>query len=195
MEKIGEGAEAKIYCAKVYGMDVILKSRGPKAYRLQELDLRIRRQRTKREAKLMKRAADSGLSVPKIIAVGDTVIFMQMIKGKLLKDTKITSSKASSIGDLLAKLHNLGIAHGDFTPANLISSGKELYLIDFGLADSTISSEEKALDMLLMKRQLEPSLYKQFISGYSKSSKSSREIIARLAEIEERGRYQSRTLG
>ncbi len=195
MEKIGEGAEAKIYCAKVYGIDVILKSRGSKAYRLQELDLRIRRQRTKREAKLMKRAADSGLSVPKIIAVGDTVIFMQMIKGKLLKDTKITLSKASSIGDLLAKLHNLGIAHGDFTPANLISSGKELYLIDFGLADSTISSEEKALDMLLMKRQLEPSLYKQFISGYSKNSKSSREIIARLAEIEERGRYQSRTLG
>ncbi len=193
MEKIGEGAEATIYLQDLFGSQIVVKSRKPKDYRIMELDTRIRRQRTKKEAKLMKKASEAGISVPKLVAVSPTIIFMEKIYGKLLKDTKITRLHARSLGELLAKLHNSGIVHGDFTPANIIASGSRLYLIDFGLSESTTSTEEKALDILLMKRQLSKEIYPDFIRAYS-ASKSSKEILARLAEIEERGRYQSRTL-
>ncbi|MDE1859836.1 MAG: Kae1-associated serine/threonine protein kinase, partial [Candidatus Micrarchaeota archaeon] len=111
-----------------------------------------------------------------------------------LKDSGITHTQSKSAGKLLAKLHNIDIAHGDFTPANLISSGNKLYLIDFGLSESTNSIEEKALDLLLMRRHMHASLYRSFIDNYAKAAKQGREITARLAKIEERGRYQTRTL-
>jgi len=101
---------------------------------------------------------------------------------------------AEKAGEQLALLHNAGITHGDFTPANLISNGREIYLIDFGLAEPTSSSEERALDVLLMKRQMSRERYSDFARAYSKAAKSSGETLRRLAEIEERGRYQIRTL-
>ncbi len=194
MIKIGEGAEATIYLETAYGREIVIKSRKPKGYRIKELDGRIRRQRTRKEAKLMKRAADSGISVPRVMAVGQTVILMEKIEGKLLNDTKITKSQARAIGEILAKLHNSGIAHGDFTPANIMYGRKKIYLMDFGLSEYTESNEEKALDILLMKRRLPGSTYPAFIKSYS-TAKSSKQILVRLAEIEERGRYQSRSLG
>lgn len=194
MKKISEGAEATIYAEYLFGNEIVIKSRKPKEYRIKELDNRIRRQRTKKEAKLMKKASDCGINVPKIIATSQTTIIMDKINGKLLKDIKISSPQAIQIGKILAELHNSEITHGDFTPANIIASGNKLYLIDFGLSEATSSSEEKALDILLMKRQLSSELYSEFIESYLKHAKSSKEIITRLAEIEERGRYQSRTL-
>ena len=194
MKKIGEGAEAIIYLETVYGKEIVIKSRKPKDYRIKELDNRIRRQRTKKEAKLMKKASNSGINAPKVIAVGQTVILMDKIDGKLFKDIAITKLHARAFGDILAKLHNSGIVHGDFTPANLMYDGEKIYLIDFGLSESTTSNEEKALDILLMKRQLASTIYNHFIKSYS-ASRSSKETLTRLAEIEERGRYQSRTLG
>ncbi len=193
MEKIGEGAEATIYLASLYGKEILIKSRKPKDYRIRALDIRIRRHRTKKEAKLMKKAADAGLNVPKVIGVGQTIILMEKIDGKLLKNISITKQHAQKLGKLLTSLHFLGVTHGDFTPANIISNGNEIFLIDFGLSESTTSNEEKALDILLMKRQLPKSVYPDFIKAYS-VSRSSKEILSRLAEIEERGRYQSRTL-
>ncbi len=193
MKKIAEGAEAKIYAGTIYGMEIVAKSRKPKDYRIKKLDNRIRRQRTKKEAKLMKRASDGGINAPRLISVTSTTIFMEKIDGKLLKDIPIKKQHAHSLGALLVKLHGLGIVHGDFTPANIICFGPKIYLIDFGLSESSTSSEEKALDILLMKRQLPKKLYPNFIKAYC-VSKSSKEILARLAQIEERGRYQSRTL-
>lgn len=195
MEKIGEGAEATIYTIDAFGKGMVVKTRNPKGYRIADLDSRIRRQRTKKEAKLIKRAMDCGINVPRLIAVGQNSIVMERIDGQLLKDIDITAEMVSSSGMLLAKLHNAGITHGDFTPANLMISGKKLYLIDLGLSDTVSSSEEKALDVLLMKRQLGKNLYKVFVESYSGLAKSADDVLARLSEIEARGRYQSRALG
>ena len=106
MKKIGEGAEAVIYSSKIYGNDIIVKSREPKKYRIKELDIRLRRYRTKKEAKIINKAANANISVPKIIAVGETTIMMSRINGKLLKDIKITKNHMQKSGELLAKLHN-----------------------------------------------------------------------------------------
>ena len=194
MQIIAEGAEALIYSATLYGKEVLVKYRDPKRYRIKELDDNIRKTRTKKEAKLMVRALEAGVNVPEIIGVGENEIYLAKIDGRLLKDISISSQLSRKSGEQLAILHNAGITHGDFTPANLISKGNEVYLIDFGLADSTPSGEERALDILLMKRQISARQYSDFASAYSRTAKSSKETIRRLAEIEERGRYQSRTL-
>ncbi len=195
MRIVAEGAEALIYSTTLYGREVLIKYRAPKRYRIKELDESIRKTRTKKEAKLMVRASAAGVNVPEIIGVGENEIYLEKIEGRLLKDISISSQLSRKSGEQLAILHNAGITHGDFTPANLISNGNGIYLIDFGLADSTPSCEERALDILLMKRQISGARYADFAKAYSKTAKSSKDTMRRLAEIEERGRYQSRTLG
>ena len=140
------------------------------------------------------KALESGANVPQVIAVGGSAIYLERISGKLLKDMRITKEAARLAGKQLAILHNSGITHGDFTPANIISDGKKVYVIDFGLSEPATGSEERALDLLLMKRQINGLLYSYFVSSYSRSAKSSKETLQRLEEIEERGRYQTRTL-
>lgn len=194
MKMIAEGAEAKIYEVDVFGKEVLVKRREPKGYRIKEIDIDLRRTRTKKEAKIIARAFEYGISVPSLIGVSDFSIYMSKINGKLLKDRAITKQDASSAGILLGQLHNSGMVHGDFTPANIISDGRKLYLIDFGLSDIIQSDEERALDVLLMKRQLEKQLYSEFEKGYSSVAQSAAKTLSRLASIERRGRYQSRTL-
>ena len=194
MKMVSEGAEALIYSTTLYGKEILIKYRAPKRYRIKELDENIRKSRTKKEAKLMVRAAETGVNVPGIIGVGANEIYLEKINGKLLKDIKMSAQLSKKAGEQLGRLHNAGITHGDFTPANLISGDNEIYVIDFGLAESTSSSEERALDMLLMKRQISPELYSDFVRAYSRTAKSSKETMSRLDEVEERGRYQVRTL-
>ncbi|MHB1829992.1 MAG: KEOPS complex kinase/ATPase Bud32 [Candidatus Micrarchaeaceae archaeon] len=194
MKKIGEGAEAVIYSGKIYGKEVIVKYRAPKRYRVAELDTTIRKGRTRKEAMVIARAIDAGVNVPMLIGLGAYEIYMEYIRGTALKDVEATKAIMAMAGVQLGRLHNAGISHGDFTPANIITKGKNVYVIDFGLAEITESSEERALDLLLMKRQVSASLNRAFLSGYTKNSSSSRDVLRRLSEIEERGRYQIRTL-
>ena len=194
MKIVSEGAEALIYSADLYGTEILVKYRAPKTYRVKELDESIRKARTKKEAKLMVKAAEHGVNVPKIIGVGEASIYLERLDGKLLKDIKISKDMSSKAGEQLGRLHNAGITHGDFTPANLISMEGEVWIIDFGLAESTSSSEERALDVLLMKRQLDADCYLHFARSYSATAKSGKETMMRLDSIEERGRYQVRTL-
>ena len=194
LKKFSEGAEATIYLARLYGKDVLIKHREPKRYRVRELDESIRIARTKKEAKMTVKAHENGVSVPQVVAVGSSAIYMEHLHGKLLKDTRITKDAARLVGKQLAILHNSGIVHGDFTPANIITDGKKIYVIDFGLSEPSSASEERALDLLLMKRQMTKALYSAFASSYSRNAKSSKETLSRLEAIEERGRYQTRTL-
>jgi Kae1-associated kinase Bud32 len=190
----GQGAEARLYGTRIFGADLVVKSREPKAYRIKELDTRLRVQRTRNEARLMQRAYAAGVRVPRLIGLGRFSIYMERLDGRLLKDVKINEGQAEELGQVLARLHHANIAHGDFTTANIMSTRKGLYVIDFGLASSDWRLEEKAIDLLLMKRSLSGRLYAGFAKAYLKNSDEGREVMKRLAEIEKRGRYQSRTL-
>ena len=120
---------------------------------------------------------------------------MGFINGKLLSE--IDGNKnvyLKDAGILLGMLHNNNIAHGDFTPANIMVFNKELFIIDFGLSEIVDSVEQKALDILLMKRSISQKGFGIFISSYKKSSKAHKLIIKKLNELEMRGRYQQRSL-
>ncbi len=194
MEIVGEGAEAKLYSTKIYGVDSLVKSREPKSYRIPQLDVPLRRRRTRKEARIMQKADAAGIRVPKMLGVGEFSIYMERIYGRLLKDGRISAAQARQAGELLAKMHNAGIVHGDFTPANIIAEKGRICVIDFGLSDTMGDVEEKAVDILLMKRSISPQLYACFEKGYTGRSDSGKSILRRLAAVEKRGRYQSRTL-
>lgn len=195
VKKIAEGAEAHIFQTKVLGAPAVIKRRSSKSYRIKALDDQIRKERTRIEARVMQRAYSYGISVPKLFGVDSFSIYMEMIEGKLLKDTKVSSIFFEKIGLALAHLHNVDIIHGDFTPANVMVTKKGMCIIDFGLSEISKSEEEKALDVLLMKRATSKKEYSSFIEGYTKSNKTGHTILKRLEEIELRGRYQTRTLG
>lgn len=202
MKKISEGAEACIYLLEghkaVHSYAFILKYRQKKNYRVKELDEALRMRRTRIEARALYAAHIAGINVPILKLAGRYEILTSYVKGKMLKDLLYMREKPNGAirkaGEYLAKLHNIDIAHGDYTPANIIVAKNNVYIIDFGLAVFTKSIEDKALDMLLMKRSLDSKQFGYFLSGYKTYSNNYSIMVKRLDEIERRGRYQTRTL-
>ncbi len=194
MKIFSEGAEAKIYSTDVLGQPALVKVREAKAYRVKKLDEEIRSSRTKTEARTLQRAHKLGVRVPRILAVGKFSIYLEQLGGKLMRDSEHHAKTFVELGKMLGMMHNGNIIHGDFTPANVLLDGSRVALIDFGLAEVTVSIEEKALDLLLMKRSVDPKMYAAFEKSYASTCKNAAEIIERLAEVEKRGRYQVRTL-
>jgi len=180
---------------------IIKKSRIKKSYRIPELDEKIRKLRTRSEAKNIERASKV-INVPKIIKIDEQKkeIFMEFIEGKKLSEhlneLKNKNQVAEKIGESVAKLHDINIIHGDLTTSNMILSENKIFLIDFGLSFHSTKIEDKAVDIHLFKQALESKhyryydkLYKSFIEGYKKS-KNSKETLKRLEKVEERGRYK-----
>lgn len=202
MKRVSEGAEAEIYETTFLGVPAIVKDRVEKAYRIGELDHQIREQRTKSEARILSRASQNGANVPRVLMTNKYQIFMNRIKGKTLnviileKEGKDSIEKAmTESGRQLAALHNSNIIHGDYTPANIMVGEEGTWIIDFGLGDITNSIEDKALDVLLMKRSVNKNLYALFAKSYASANhKDSKAVLSRLSDIEKRGRYQTRTL-
>ena len=86
-----------------------------------------------------------------------------------MKSTIIDYSKlAKNIGRTVGSLHSIGIVHGDLTTSNMILLMKDtkqqqpqkekeyqLSIIDFGLAKSSLSVEEQAVDLYVLERALQ----------------------------------------
>lgn len=194
---IQQGAEAKILQVK----NKVIKDRIPKSYRLQELDNKIRKRRTKSEAKILEKASKL-IPIPKISSseLSDFQITMDFIDGKKLSDhlDELPNSIeiCETIGSQIAILHDNEIIHGDLTTSNMILDKQKLYFIDFGLSFISNKAEDKAVDLHLIKQALEAKHFKHYeeffkavIEGY-KSSENSKTIIERLKKVEARGRYK-----
>jgi Kae1-associated kinase Bud32 len=194
--KISEGAEADIYLVDLLGIKCIMKYRRKKNYMPAALDESLSLRRTRSEAKAMIAARRAGVAVPSILLVSKYSIFMEKIDGTVLYelDEKLPRSVLKDSGKILAKLHNSDIAHGDFTKANLmIGDNGSLYAIDFGLSAQTDSVEEKALDLLLLKRSLGEG-FETALDSYKRVALSGSAVLRKLEDIETRGRYQERSL-
>ena len=126
---------------------------------------------------------------------------------------------AVELGKLIAAIHNLGVIHGDLTTSNMLilEDGSstytltqqqqkqtfELVLIDFGLAKSSSSAEEQAVDLYVLERALlstHPDLPDHFLDDVLKSyaehatsavknpKKSQQSTLSRLEQVRLRGR-------
>ena len=202
-----KGAEADLYLADWHGRKVVLKKRLPKEYRPKMLDEQIRAYRTIHEPQLMHEAKKAGVPTPIIFLVDhkSTIIIMEYIEGKQVKQilNEVTESQRQSlcfrIGEMIGRLHEYGIIHGDLTTSNLILrlDGK-IFFLDFGLGDKTKELEARGVDLHLMKRALQSTHYKfadecfeSAIRGYSTvmSPETSENVLEKIKEIEKRGRY------
>lgn len=193
------GAEAELYTDRLVDRKVATKNRVSKKYRIKEIDIPLRRGRTRGEASLLHSAKEGGVACPPVYEIEEFKLKLGFIDGVLLRDfIKKEGGRAASqvvreVGEGLARLHRRGIVHGDFTTANVMVSGRKVFFIDFGLGSFSRDAEEKAIDVLLMKKSLgNESLYRSFLSGYKKYEKC-KEVIRQLAEIEKRGRYVVRS--
>ncbi len=189
-----KGAEAYVYNHLLLGISCIIKERRKKSYRAEMLDQMLRVSRTKSEARIMIYAYKNNIPIPRLLFVSKYAIAMERLNGEILTDLKITKEDMLQAGACLGMLHNIDIAHGDFTPANLIKCDSKIFVIDFGLSEITNQIESKALDILLMKRSIPPSFFKVFIQGYKSKSTSYDTIMLKLTELLNKGRYQLRTL-
>ena len=218
MELIKQGAEAKIYRGtfeEVFGVDllkedVIVKHRIPKQYRIREIDERLRKERTVREARVLHRAKEFGVNCPHVYEVDmrDMKIVMEFIGGDRLKELleRVPMEErlrlCREVGRQVGRLHKAGIVHGDLTTSNMILREGKVYLIDFGLADFDSTLEARGVDLHLLKRAMESTHYTWFergfeavLEGYAEvlGEEARKEIEAKIEEIESRGRYRERS--
>jgi len=210
---IKKGAEASLYLADWQGRKVIMKKRLPKKYRPSRLDKHIRTYRTIHEPQLIYDAKKAGVPTPTIFLVDlkNATIIMEFIEGKQVKQllNEVTKSKRQQlclkIGELIGRLHENGIIHGDLTTSNMIldSEGK-IFFVDFGLGEKTNELEARGVDLHLMKRALQSThfsfteeCFDAVIRGYSKvlGAEIVKNILDKIKEIERRGRYVAERKG
>lgn len=199
MQLIKRGAEADIYHTWWFGRDAILKTRNPKPYRNTELDMRLRRQRTIREASMLHLVKSLGIHSPLVYFVNTKqyTIVMQHIAGKpihSLSNDEILSH-CDSMGQVAGLLHSAGIMHGDLTTSNFLYSD-DLYLIDMGLSSRTTKPEDWAVDMRLIKEIFNSAhadiireAWDKLKAGYAKTMPQWRRVLKITSDIERRGRY------
>ena len=128
MRLIAQGAEAKIFREN----NKIIKERIRKNYRNKDLDEFLRKSRTKKELKILADLRRAGVKVPRIIDSDKYTIILEYIDGNKLKDVldrKNFEKHCKRIGEIVAKMHDEDIVHGDLTTSNLLVKDNELYLI------------------------------------------------------------------
>lgn len=191
-----QGAEAILTLEN----NLVHKKRIKKSYRIPEIDIPLRKQRTRKEAKILDKLKGK-IPVPKLIKLNEanSEIILEYIKGKKLSDCLDKLKNKNKVMHEIAKsvslVHNQNIIHGDLTTSNMILVKDKVYLIDFGLSFHSSRIEDKAVDLHLLKQALEAKHYKHyrrlfslFLKYYNPENKA--RILEQLKRVEARGRYK-----
>ena len=207
---IHKGAEASLIYGHWFGKEVIFKHRIPKGYRIEQIDKKLRINRTLNEAKALIRVKHYGIKVPQVYEIDseNSTIVMKYIKGEKLKDALNSITKAKKLryleelGKNIAILHKNGHVHGDITTSNvIITETQDIFIIDFGLHNYSDSIEDKSTDLHLFKRVLISShgsdfdlCFEAFLEGYrgeygTEKKNECNKILKNITIIETRGRY------
>lgn len=218
MKLIREGAEAKLFLTESEGKKAVLKKRINKAYRNEALNDSLIKKRTRQEYSLLNQANLFCVKVPNTYSldVEDGSFIMEYIEGLRLKDCLNNKNKFSlnnkktdglknkkkgklkmccEAGRSIALLHKNNIIHGDLTTSNFMVN-KELILLDFGLGFRSHKIEDKATDLLNLKKTFlatHSSIkngWKSIQKEYCKRYDLGKTVLEKLEEIEKRARYK-----
>ncbi|KAI8872312.1 kinase-like protein [Ramicandelaber brevisporus] len=214
-----QGAEARVYTLdSFYGRPCVAKHRFTKTYRHPQLDRKLTAKRVAHEARALQKSLLVGLDAPALyhVDVDNGILCMEFIDGTTVRDYiyRYTTSDgfdeqaleivASSVGAILAKMHDNGIIHGDLTTSNMIvRSGQfdsmRIALIDFGLSSISALVEDKAVDLYVLERAFLSShpgsehVFENILAAYrtASSKKLCGEVMTRLEDVRMRGRKRS----
>jgi N6-L-threonylcarbamoyladenine synthase/protein kinase Bud32 len=173
----------------------VRKERVPKSYRHPDLDERLRRERTRIEARLTSEARREGVPTPVVYDVDDreAALTFERVGDTDLRDA-LVEARVRDLGRHLAACHAAGLVHGDPTPRNVRVDDERTYLIDFGLGYYTEDVEDHAMDLHVFAESLAGTaddadvLQAAFEDAYREAGDS--RVVEQLREIEGRGRYQ-----
>jgi N6-L-threonylcarbamoyladenine synthase/protein kinase Bud32 len=208
-----QGAEATV---SVEG-DRVVKRRIPRSYRHPALDERLRRERTRIEARLTSEARRCGVPTPLVLDVDtaeSTIVFQHV--GDRDLDAGLTAERARAVGRHLATIHDAGFVHGDPTTRNVrVTAGDgaagdaagdateaadgtddRVFLIDFGLGYHTGHEEDHAMDLHVFAQSLTGTaddadrLQAAAEDAYRATSERGETVLDRLRAVEGRGRYR-----
>lgn len=216
-----QGAEGRIFVSTFLSRKSVCKERFAKTYRHPELDRKLRYSRMVHEARCLVRCAREGIDVPQVYFVDEhhMSLHLEFIEGWTVKDYLLQHSAesewnevADAIGATLAKMHDVGIVHGDLTTSNMMirrhqrksdsndhSPAKPLKvtLIDFGLsAQSVTNPEDKAVDLYVLERAMASThpgsdvrLVPRIMEAYRKACRSGHyQTMEKLSQVRLRGR-------
>ncbi|PSQ42984.1 Kae1-associated kinase Bud32 [Halobacteriales archaeon SW_7_68_16] len=196
----GRGAEATVEL----GADRVTKRRVRKAYRHPELDDRLRRERTRAEARLLHEARGLGVPTPVVYDVdpGMGRLVVERVGDADLRDA-LSSNRVRAVGRYLARLHGGDVVHGDPTVRNVRvwtdrDPGGErpaTSIIDFGLGYHSGHVEDHAMDLHVLRGSLagtadDPGALSAAAEAGYRAAGGDPAVLDRLAAVESRGRYR-----
>lgn len=206
---VAEGAEATLRAVDWWGFPALLKARGAKKYRPKTLDDRLRRERTRTEARLLVDARRLGVRTPIVydLDVDRCQLILEELPGPTLKavlqDPQLTpevvGAAVRTFGEALGRLHAGRVAHGDLTSSNVLlpegPSGPVAFL-DLSMGSRNAGLEELGIDLHLVEEDLKalsgraPALLRAFYTGYVAGNPSgAKDVRARAKAIRGRVRY------
>ncbi len=198
-QMINKGAEADIIETIWDNNKAIIKNRVKKNYRIDQLDNKLRLERTKEEARLLSDCKKHGIKTPFIYSIdlNEKSIILEKIESEQLHQTIINNNSTDikelfiKIGEMTSKMHKGGIIHGDLTTANILIKDEEPVFIDFGLGKYSNLIEDQGTDLLVFKKSLttiipekSEEFFNYFLEGYN-----NKKVVQKIEEIEKRGRY------
>ena len=201
------GAEADLFVSKLGPWDVVVKQRIRKKYRNSQLDKRIRKERTVKEAVVLREARKTGARTPVVLSVDPSKhsIIMTRVRGIAARDSldnldiQATHNVFRELGRQVGLLHQGGIVHGDLTTSNIIiTNGNIPSILDFGMSSHSFESEDRGVDIHLLRRSIATShavdaesCSRAVSLGYTRAmgQKEASSTFRKTAEIARRGRY------
>jgi N6-L-threonylcarbamoyladenine synthase/protein kinase Bud32 len=200
-EAVLKGAEATV---TVEG-DTVCKRRNPRAYRHPALDERLRRERTRAEARLTAGARRAGVPTPLVrdIDLERTRLSVQTVGDCELR-AAVTAPRVRQVARHLARLHGAGLVHGDPTTRNVrvrtdvsdpgVVDAPAVFLIDFGLGYHSEDPEDHAMDLQVFQQSLTgtEAAAEQLVRGVEEAYRKTGDpaVLDCLRDIESRGRYR-----
>jgi Kae1-associated kinase Bud32 len=191
------------------GLPALLKERESKSYRPKALDDRLRRERTRTEARLLVDARKLGVRTPILydIDLPKHRLVLEHLPGptlkELLEDPRLPPEtlleSVRRVGQGLGTLHAGGIAHGDLTSSNvLFPDGPEgpPAFIDLSMGSRSPGLEELGIDLHLVEEDLNAlhansaGLLRAFFDGYATGNPNgAKDVRTRAKAIRGRVRY------
>ncbi|XP_069099675.1 EKC/KEOPS complex subunit TP53RK isoform X1 [Pleurodeles waltl] len=212
---VKQGAEARIYKGTFLGKATVVKERFTKAYRHPVLDEKLTHRRTAQEVRSLLRCRKAGISVPVVYFVdyvSNCIYLEDIVQSTTVRDhvTSLQHSEnntaklyplAEKIGQILARMHDEDVVHGDLTTSNMLlrlpADDLDLVLIDFGLSFISALAEDKGVDLYVLEKAFlstHPNteyLFEALLKSYTSTSKKSGPVIKKLDEVRLRGRKRS----
>jgi len=206
---VSRGAEAVLRKVDWWGFPALLKERDSKSYRPKALDDRLRRERTRNEARLLVDARRLGVRTPILydIDLARHRLILEELPGptlrQLLEDPALPHETllgaVRAFGTALGRLHGGGVSHGDLTSSNVIypegPTGAPAFL-DLSMGSRSPGLEELGIDLHLVEEDLKAlhakaeGLVRVFHQGYAEANpKGEKDVRTRARVIRGRVRY------